>query len=100
MGRFNSPVCLAGGDAEQARDVGRWRRAARGGGGAGPGGVRDTGAARQRAARGAGHGLAPLLGWDGAGCRLGYGAGYFDRTLAALDPFFLFAPKAAQHTRL
>lgn len=26
--------------------------------------------------------LAPLLGWDGAGYRLGYGGGYFDRTLA------------------
>jgi 5,10-methenyltetrahydrofolate synthetase len=30
--------------------------------------------------------LAPLVGWDGAGYRLGYGGGYFDRTLAALDP--------------
>ncbi|RMF38241.1 MAG: 5-formyltetrahydrofolate cyclo-ligase [Alphaproteobacteria bacterium] len=34
--------------------------------------------------------LAPLVGWalgeDGAGWRLGYGGGYFDRTLAALDP--------------
>jgi len=30
--------------------------------------------------------LAPLLGWDGAGFRLGYGGGYFDRTLAALAP--------------
>ena len=30
--------------------------------------------------------LAPLLGWDGAGYRLGYGGGYFDRTLAALSP--------------
>lgn len=28
--------------------------------------------------------LAPLVGWDGAGYRLGYGGGYFDRTLAAL----------------
>ncbi len=28
--------------------------------------------------------LAPLMGWDSAGYRLGYGAGYFDRTLAAL----------------
>jgi len=30
--------------------------------------------------------LAPLVGWDDAGCRLGYGGGYFDRTLAMLDP--------------
>jgi 5-formyltetrahydrofolate cyclo-ligase len=28
--------------------------------------------------------LLPLLGWDEAGHRLGYGAGYFDRTLASL----------------
>jgi 5,10-methenyltetrahydrofolate synthetase len=30
--------------------------------------------------------LVPLVGWDGAGYRLGYGGGYFDRTLAALAP--------------
>lgn len=30
--------------------------------------------------------LAPLVGWDEAGYRLGYGGGYFDRTLAALSP--------------
>lgn len=30
--------------------------------------------------------LAPLVGWDGDGYRLGYGGGYFDRTLAALAP--------------
>ena len=30
--------------------------------------------------------LAPLVGWDAAGYRLGYGGGYFDRTLAALSP--------------
>ncbi|MFV0244082.1 MAG: 5-formyltetrahydrofolate cyclo-ligase [Qingshengfaniella sp.] len=30
--------------------------------------------------------LAPLVGWDPAGYRLGYGGGYFDRTLAALTP--------------
>lgn len=29
--------------------------------------------------------LAPLVGWDGEGYRLGYGGGYFDRTLAALE---------------
>jgi len=30
--------------------------------------------------------LAPVVGWDEAGYRLGYGGGYFDRTLAALAP--------------
>lgn len=30
--------------------------------------------------------VAPLLGWDRAGYRLGYGGGTFDRTLAARDP--------------
>jgi 5,10-methenyltetrahydrofolate synthetase len=30
--------------------------------------------------------LAPLVGFDGACYRLGYGGGYFDRTLAALSP--------------
>lgn len=30
--------------------------------------------------------LAPLIGWDSACYRLGYGGGYFDRTLAALAP--------------
>jgi 5,10-methenyltetrahydrofolate synthetase len=28
--------------------------------------------------------LLPMLGWDGDGFRLGYGGGFFDRTLAAL----------------
>jgi 5-formyltetrahydrofolate cyclo-ligase len=30
--------------------------------------------------------LAPVVGWDAAGYRLGYGVGYFDRTLAVLAP--------------
>lgn len=30
--------------------------------------------------------LAPLVGWDRQGFRLGYGGGYFDRTLASLAP--------------
>ena len=30
--------------------------------------------------------LVPMIGWDAAGHRLGYGGGYFDRTLATLDP--------------
>lgn len=30
--------------------------------------------------------LAPLVGWTAEGYRLGYGGGYFDRTLAAADP--------------
>ena len=31
------------------------------------------------------HVLLPMNGWDEAGYRLGYGAGYFDRTLASLQ---------------
>ncbi|WP_232621795.1 5-formyltetrahydrofolate cyclo-ligase [Thioclava electrotropha] len=30
--------------------------------------------------------IAPLLGWTTEGYRFGYGMGYFDRTLAALEP--------------
>lgn len=30
--------------------------------------------------------LSPVVGWDSAGFRLGYGGGYFDRTLAAHTP--------------
>ena len=30
--------------------------------------------------------LAPVMGWTEGAFRLGYGGGYFDRTLAALSP--------------
>lgn len=33
--------------------------------------------------------LAPSVGWDGQGYRLGYGGGYFDRTLAEHKPFVI-----------
>lgn len=30
--------------------------------------------------------VAPVVGWDGASYRLGFGGGYFDRTLATITP--------------
>lgn len=44
--------------------------------------------------------LAPLVGWDDAGYRLGYGGGYFDRTLAALGPGRLVIGVGFQAARL
>ncbi|MDE3239096.1 MAG: 5-formyltetrahydrofolate cyclo-ligase [Paracoccaceae bacterium] len=44
--------------------------------------------------------LAPLVGWDDAGYRLGYGGGYFDRTLAALGPRRLVIGVGFQAARL
>ncbi|MFA7432601.1 MAG: 5-formyltetrahydrofolate cyclo-ligase [Gemmobacter sp.] len=44
--------------------------------------------------------LAPLVGWDGAGFRLGYGGGYFDRTLAAATPRPFVIGTGAQTARL
>ncbi len=44
--------------------------------------------------------LAPLVGWDAAGYRLGYGGGYFDRTLAALAPRPLTIGIGLQSARL
>lgn len=44
--------------------------------------------------------LAPLIGWDDAGYRLGYGAGYFDRTLAALTEAPLVIGLGYQSARL
>jgi 5-formyltetrahydrofolate cyclo-ligase len=44
--------------------------------------------------------LAPLVGWDGDGFRLGYGGGYFDRTLAALEPRPLTVGVGLQGARL
>ena len=44
--------------------------------------------------------LAPLVGWDGEGFRLGYGGGYFDRTLAALAPRPLAIGTGLQAARL
>ncbi|MCW3784397.1 5-formyltetrahydrofolate cyclo-ligase [Defluviimonas salinarum] len=44
--------------------------------------------------------LSPLVGWDGAGFRLGYGGGYFDRTLAASFPRPLVIGVGLQAARL
>jgi 5,10-methenyltetrahydrofolate synthetase len=44
--------------------------------------------------------LAPLVGWDAAGFRLGYGGGYFDRTLAAPSPRPLTIGIGLQSARL
>lgn len=44
--------------------------------------------------------LSPLVGWDGAGFRLGYGGGYFDRTLAAIAPRPLVIGVGLQAARL
>ena len=44
--------------------------------------------------------LAPLVGWDSAGYRLGYGGGYFDRTLASLSPRPLVTGVGLQSARL
>lgn len=44
--------------------------------------------------------LAPLVGWDDAAFRLGYGGGYFDRTLAALTPAPLVIGVGFQAARL
>lgn len=43
--------------------------------------------------------LAPLVGWDDASYRLGYGGGYFDRTLVALAarPLVIGVGLAATH---
>lgn len=44
--------------------------------------------------------LAPLIGWDSEGFRLGYGRGYFDRTPAALAPRPLVIGVGLQSARL
>ncbi|MBI4196042.1 MAG: 5-formyltetrahydrofolate cyclo-ligase [Betaproteobacteria bacterium] len=44
--------------------------------------------------------LAPMNGFDESGCRLGYGGGYFDRTLAALAPRPLAVGVAFEIARL
>ena len=44
--------------------------------------------------------LVPLVGFDGGGYRLGYGGGYFDRTLASLVPRPLAVGVATEAARL
>lgn len=44
--------------------------------------------------------IVPMNGFDGEGYRLGYGGGYFDRTLAALDPRPLAIGVAFEMARL
>ncbi|EYD77435.1 5-formyltetrahydrofolate cyclo-ligase [Rubellimicrobium mesophilum DSM 19309] len=44
--------------------------------------------------------LAPVMGWDGEGYRLGYGGGYFDRTLASLSPVPLAIGVGVQAARI
>ncbi len=44
--------------------------------------------------------LAPLVGWDAEGYRLGYGGGYFDRMLAALAPRPFVVGVGVQSARL
>ena len=44
--------------------------------------------------------LVPLVGFDDRGFRLGYGGGYFDRTLAALRPKLLTVGVGYERTRL
>lgn len=44
--------------------------------------------------------LAPLVGWTAEGYRLGYGGGYFDRTLTALKPKPFVVGIGLQESRL
>jgi len=44
--------------------------------------------------------VAPLLGWDGGGFRLGYGTGSFDRTLSRLAPGTVTVGVGLQAARL